>query len=705
MKTLFLTLLILTGANNLNAQGWYWQTPKPVGASLHTTSAAGNIFYAAGDAGTIVKSTNSGINWMHIPTTGTTNSILLIANNAEDFVYFIDDLNNFYLSSTGGESWTIKPSPFQNPKKILMKSINTHFVLTNNKLWRTTNGGVNFIDVAPVQNSEFRDFDFINTSTGFVISSDGTNSILYRTTNFGTNWNQINIPVGNFNAVDFFDMQNGYIGGEDGLMRRTTNGGLEWNIVSLSNVYDVSAIQMFNTKEAYFICKDNTLWSLSWNNAYRVNDVSGVTSLSATGSNLSFAGYTGKIWVRESGWLRTINTTTYNTFNRINFLNANTGIMAGTNGAVSKSIDGGNTWVQNVINPNVIFYGMDFINSSTGFICGERGTIYRTTNGGQTWQLRNENFIYWLNAVNMINNSTGFAVGYNGIILMTTNAGGLWLEDVISPGEQFFDIEFINNNTGYSCSNKLYKSTDGGLSWVYTNFSIPIGFHDINFLNENTGFIVGQVNSGDGGKIFKSTNGGNSWMEKFYAEEPFYSIKFQNETTGFATAGRGSIYKTINGGETWFRVFRNGLLGEQGLVNHNIMYRDVAFRTSSEIYFTGSYGNVLISDNGGSVNVNQISSALPEGYELQQNYPNPFNPETKIRYNLKTQGDVSLKVFDMMGREVKSLVNRQQTAGSYEVSFNGAGLSSGVYFYRITVTPENSNSFVYIDTKKMLLVK
>jgi len=89
-------------------------------------------------------------------------------------------------------------------------------------------------------------------------------------------------------------------------------------------------------------------------------------------------------------------------------------------------------------------------------------------------------------------------------------------------------------------------------------------------------------------------------------------------------------------------------------------------------------------------------------YELKQNYPNPFNPSTQIRYSLEKAGNVSIKVFDVLGREVATLVNENQNPGDHAVSFNSAsirgGLSSGVYFYRI-----ESGSF--LDVKKMMLLK
>jgi hypothetical protein len=81
-----------------------------------------------------------------------------------------------------------------------------------------------------------------------------------------------------------------------------------------------------------------------------------------------------------------------------------------------------------------------------------------------------------------------------------------------------------------------------------------------------------------------------------------------------------------------------------------------------------------------------------------QNYPNPFNPTTTISYQLPVASEVSLKVYDVLGREVVVLVNGRQAAGSYNIMLNGAGLSSGVYFYRL-----QAGSFV--ATKKMMLVK
>ena len=94
----------------------------------------------------------------------------------------------------------------------------------------------------------------------------------------------------------------------------------------------------------------------------------------------------------------------------------------------------------------------------------------------------------------------------------------------------------------------------------------------------------------------------------------------------------------------------------------------------------------------------EVNYKLPIQFSLEQNYPNPFNPSTIIKYSVPKTSKVSLKIFDQLGKQVTEVVNEEQAAGNYEIKFNASGLSSGIYFYRLT-------SGSIISTQKMIFTK
>lgn len=119
---------------------------------------------------------------------------------------------------------------------------------------------------------------------------------------------------------------------------------------------------------------------------------------------------------------------------------------------------------------------------------------------------------------------------------------------------------------------------------------------------------------------------------------------------------------------------------------------------TNEVHEKNNRGWTPLSDFSSTVGITPMANTVPEKFELSQNYPNPFNPNTTITFGLKNSGYTSLKIFDVTGREVATLVNEKLNAGSYNVNWDATGFSSGAYFYRL-------QSSGHLETKKMMLIR
>ncbi len=155
--------------------------------------------------------------------------------------------------------------------------------------------------------------------------------------------------------------------------------------------------------------------------------------------------------------------------------------------------------------------------------------------------------------------------------------------------------------------------------------------------------------------------------------------------------------KSVSG--SWAKI---GSVAGSGTINtpKSYSYSDKNLETGKYNYRLKQIdvnGNFEYYELSGEVNV-----GAPAKFDLSQNYPNPFNPSTKINYDIPVDSKVSIKLFDISGREVATLVNEVKTAGYYTVTFNGANLASGMYFYRISAEGNGSN---FSETKKMTLIK
>lgn len=378
--------------------------------------------------------------------------------------------------------------------------------------------------------------------------------------------------------------------------------------------------------------------------------------------------------------------------NGMDFINNSTGFIA-TDQDLEMTTNGGINWTQ-VYNSKTT--SVQFINSVTGFAAS--GTItYKTTNSGTNWIPINH--IARNSLEYMVDTLYGYAYGvYSGqkYLLKTIDGAQNWFP--LSGIGYFYDILdfcFFNRNNGlnimyygdepvpYSYSD---KTSNGGTNWETT---IVNAGAKLTKFNENIAYCGGN------NRIYKTIDQGNSWqsIQTNIPSQYYSSVYFINTNTGFACGGNmgtsnGSIIKTTNGGQNWNPVY---------------FYAPSFF---TKIMFTDSLSGYAVTENlklfktttGGGVTGIPQNSIKVAKYTLEQNYPNPFNPTTKINYDLPNSNFVTLKVYDVHGSEIETLVIEDQNAGSYSVSFNASNYPSGVYFYKL-----ETNGFS--ETKKMVLVK
>jgi hypothetical protein len=159
------------------------------------------------------------------------------------------------------------------------------------------------------------------------------------------------------------------------------------------------------------------------------------------------------------------------------------------------------------------------------------------------------------------------------------------------------------------------------------------------------------------------------------------------------TFSNGGLYLSEDECKSWKKIF------DSSADNIKIDYTT----TPKTIYFTTKFGLMSLPDTAHVTDVDQTKPVLPKKFVLEQNYPNPFNPSTIIKYSVSNinadfSQRVTLKVYDVLGKEVRTLVNEEQKPGKYSVNFDASELSSGVYVYSIKIGS-------YASVKKMILAK
>lgn len=359
---------------------------------------------------------------------------------------------------------------------------------------------------------------------------------------------------------------------------------------------------------------------------------------------------------------------------------------------VWKSVNSGENW-EVVLSDSVrLFLGVHFLNKDTGVVLCSGNKIYKTTNGGNNWDLRN--FVGGCGSSFFDFDSSGkgyITCGCNTLI-KTTDYCETFSEVIGIPwyGEDLRCIDVYDSNIfafGYGDYNggstRLTSTTNDGINWMRSVIFNHSQVESISIFKPTLVCILIPPT------IYINQNGFEYFIE--YQHTFDYhprKAKFISDSAIYVIGVLGVIYKTTNLGLTWFQQ-------NSPSTRH---LNDIYFLNENTGFIVGDSGTILKTTNGGIVFAGSNQEIYPKSYELSQNYPNPFNPTTKINFALTKQGFVTLKIYDITGREIKTLVNEVKQAGYYSITFSVSDLSSGIYFYRIKAGN-------YVQTKRMVYIK
>jgi len=361
------------------------------------------------------------------------------------------------------------------------------------------------------------------------------------------------------------------------------------------------------------------------------------------------------------------------------------------------------------------------------FASTDPGGVFVSSDNGITWNARNDGLLGTPCFALALGDSNHVYVTTHLGLYRTTNQGISWV--VMGPFGVYPGSVAINSRgyifvgEKYFTSGDVFRSTDKGATWTYVELprSIPYALT----VNASDHVFAGTSNG-----IFRTTNDGATWdsISTGLTTRGVWDIEVDRNGVLYAGIYLGGVFRSTNNGDTWSFA---GLLGEDVLsLAINSRGHVFAGTTNHGVFVSLDYGESWSAENSGladtvvsalafdrngfafagssparvyrSVNsttsVAPSDSDMPEAIHLEQNYPNPFNPTTRIEYSIPKSSHVSLKVLDLLGRGVATIVDEVQDAGVKSADFKAAGLASGAYFYRLGVGG-------FVKVKKMMVIR
>ncbi|MEO6694673.1 MAG: T9SS type A sorting domain-containing protein [Ignavibacteria bacterium] len=365
-------------------------------------------------------------------------------------------------------------------------------------------------------------------------------------------------------------------------------------------------------------------------------------------------------------------------------------------GAVQRSSNNGNSWIT-LTNGISNYWMYSLFSKDTYLFAGGLGGIYRSSNNGNNWTSINNGLPEGMHVANFaMHGGTLFAAGIEtGGLYRSTNNGDSWTSSnnglppyifALAGNDLILFAGFFNGG--------VWESTNNGDSWENFNQNFTDPYVTSFFIDDNF--------------LYAGTSGNSLWLIEYNILPVELSSFTANVIRNTVTLNWTTASEINNSG---FEIERKNIpssnLGEWtrvGFVPGNGTTFTPQDYQYTERVNTGKYNYRLkqIDLNGNyeyHALVNEVQIGIEKNYKLSQNYPNPFNPSTKIDYELPEDGKVNIKLYNLAGKELRTILNEYNTAGYFTIEFNAGEIASGVYVYRLEVNG------ILKDSKQMILLK
>ncbi len=706
-----LTIIIFFLSQQIFSQTAFWKDINsyyPNWIYDFTVDKNGYVFLATentsyhGAEGGIYRTTNNGASWEHVglikafSLTSIGDTIFAQGSPSKDQYY----VNNLYVSADNGNNWKLAYNNFFGGKILIDDNKYLYTIDGSNNLYMSIDNGTTWGKMNNVWGNT-RITAWLSYGGNIFIGTAGKG--VYRSTDLGYTWTGggtavVSSIVENNNAL--------FIAAERDCIYSSSDLGSSWTNINFTNS-SCSSLSVY--KNILYAIVDSLLYPYS-SKIYKSSD-NGLTWLQSGSSagntiffdkegylfsyNKSFGGDEFGLINRSSDFGFTwFNSSTHNWVTTFLNLTSNEFIIGTLGNYIFKTNNSGASYLQlsnGITNPRII----TSIRASNGdiFLGTDGDGVFHSTDEGNNWFASNNGlgsntYVYALIAGNngellSACNPNGYDKGF---VYRSTDNGQSW-QLVLSASSNIYSICTDSSNYIFAGAmyGNLYRSTDNGRSWeLHTTFS---NSPNIRALVTMSNGVIFAGNDYPGG-LWKTTNHGENWRQLGFTNVSVTSLMSDKAfNIWIGTFGNG-VFESTDEGVTWKQT-------NTGLMDTKIT--SLTITLEGNLLAGASSSGIYMSNNPITSFVNESAYQI-NNYSLSQNFPNPFNPTTTINYSVPKLSFVTIKVYDILGKEVTTLINEEKNPGNYTVQLIANDLASGAYFLRMIAGD-------YIETKKLILVK